>query len=98
MAASTGIIVAAGGITLANEAVFAPIASGGKITANFNWRIIPATFGAALALGGLEHLSPQLAVGVAWIALVTVLFAKLGKAQPPLINAAKMLGYNVGTV
>lgn len=96
MARSTGIILAAGAITLANEAVFAPLASGGKITSHFNWRIIPATAGAALALAGLEHLSEQFAVGVAWIALVTVLFAKLGNAQPPLVNAANMLGYNTG--
>jgi len=98
VARSTGIILAAGAITLANEAVFAPLASGGSISAHFNWRIIPATAGAALALAGLEHLSEQFAVGVAWIALVTVLFAKLGNAEPPLVNAANMLGYNVGKV
>lgn len=98
MARSTGIILTAGAITLANEAVFAPLASGGKISASFNWRIIPATAGAALALAGLEHLSEQFAVGVAWIALVTVLFAKLGNAQPPLVNASRMLGFNVGKV
>ena len=98
MARSTGIILTAGALTLANEAVFAPLASGGNITAHFNWRIIPATAGAALALAGLEHLSEQLAVGIAWISLVTVLFAKLGNAQPPLVNAANMLGYKVGKV
>ena len=98
MARSTGVILAAGAITLANEAVFAPLASGGKITSHFNWRIVPATAGAALALAGLEHLSEQFAVGIAYIALVTVLFAKLGNAQPPLVNAANMLGYNVGKV
>jgi hypothetical protein len=98
VAASTGIILAAGTLTLANEAVFAPLASGGKITAHFNWRIIPATAGAALALAGLEHLSERFATGVAWIALITVLFAKLGNAQPPVVNAARMLGYNVGKV
>lgn len=98
MASAPGIILAAGAITLANEAVFAPLASGGNITAHFNWRIIPATAGAALALAGLSHLSEQFATGVAWIALVTVLFAKLGNAQPPLVNAANMLGYNVGKV
>jgi hypothetical protein len=98
MARSTGVILAAGALTLANEAVFAPLASGGKITTHFNWRIVPATAGAALVLAGLEHLSEQFAVGVAWIALVTVLFAKLGNAQPPVVNAAKMLGLNVGKV
>lgn len=98
MARSTGIILAAGGITLANEAVFAPLASGGNITAKFNWRIIPATIGAAVALGGLEHVSAPLATGIAWISLVTVLFAKLGNAEPPVVNAANMLGFKVGKV
>jgi hypothetical protein len=98
MARSTGIILAAGAITLANEAVFAPLAAGGGITAKFNWRIIPATAGAALALAGLEHLSEPFAVGIAWITLVTVLFTRLGNAQPPLVNAANMLGYKVGKV
>jgi len=93
MGASTGIILTAGAITLANEAVFAPIASGGKITDKFNWRIVPATAGAALVLAGLEHISPQFAVGVAWIALITVLFTNLGKAGAPAANAAKALGY-----
>lgn len=98
MARSTGIILAAGAITLANEAVFAPLASGGSITTHFNWRIIPATAGAALALAGLERVSEPFAVGVAYIALITVLFAKLGNAQPPLVNASNMLGYKTGKV
>lgn len=93
MAASTGVILAAGAITLANEAIFAPIAAGGKISAHFNWRIIPATAGAALVLAGLEHLSPAFAVGVAWIALITVLFTNLGKAGAPAVNVTKALGY-----
>lgn len=105
MARSTGIILAAGLLTAANEAVFAPLEEGRNILQpssqfpkGFNWRILPATAGAALALAGLEHLSEQFAVGVAWIALVTVLFAKLGNAEPPIVNAARMLGYNVGKV
>ena len=110
MARSTGIIIAAGMITLANEAIFAPLASGQQfadpnkstfnknVLAHVNLRIIPATIGAAFALAGLEHLSEQFAVGVAWISLITVLFAKLGNAQPPLVNAARMLGYNVRNV
>jgi hypothetical protein len=93
VARSTGIILAAGGITLANEAVFAPLAGHGAITHSFNWRVIPATAFAAMALAGLEHLSEQFAVGVAWIALVTVLFSRLGKAPAPLENLANVLGY-----
>lgn len=93
MARSTGIILAVGGITLANEAVFAPIASGGSIKTNFNWRIVPATAVAAALLGGLEQVSPKLAVGLAYISLITVMFARLGNAPAPVENLAKVLGY-----
>lgn len=92
MARSTGVILAAGGITLANEAVFAPLASGQPITQTFNWRVLPATLLAAAGLAGLERLSDTFAVGVAWIALVTVLFARLGRAPAPVENLAKLFG------
>lgn len=93
MAQSTGIVLAAGAITLANEAVFAPVASGGSITSNFNWRIIPATAGLALALGGLEKIAPQFATGLAWLVLGSVFLVKTGNAPTPLDNALKVLGY-----
>lgn len=92
-ASAAGIFLAAGAITLVNEAVFAPVASGGKITADFNWRIIPATLLGALAFGGLAKLSPGLAVGLASLVLMSVLLLPMGKAGSPLTNASKMLGY-----
>lgn len=94
MAESTGIVLAVGGISLANEVVFAPLASGGKITADFNWRIIPATLGLALALAGLEHIAPGFAVGLAWLSLLAVLAVPFGNAPSPLENASKVLGYS----
>jgi hypothetical protein len=93
MAESTGIVLAVGGISLANEAVFAPVASGGKITSDFNWRIIPATLGLALALAGLEHIAPGFAVGLAWLSLATVLLVPFGKAPSPVENISKVMGY-----
>jgi hypothetical protein len=93
MARSTGIILVVGGISLANEAVFAPIASGGAIKVDFNWRIVPATLVAAALLGGLEQISAKMAVGVAYISLITVIFARLGNAPAPVENLAKALGY-----
>ena len=93
MAASTGVVLTIGAISLANEAVFAPLASGGKITPDFNWRIIPATLGLALALAALEKLAPGFAVGLAWLGLATVLVVPLGKAPSPLENISKALGY-----
>lgn len=95
MAKSTGIIIVVGLITATNEAVFAPIASGGDIRSDFNWRIVPATLIAAAALGGLERISEQLAVGIAYISLITVLFARLGRAPAPVENVAKALGYQL---
>ena len=91
MAASTGIVLATGGITAANELIFAPL-EGQKV--QFNWRIIPATAGLALALAGLEHLSRPFAVGLAWLGLVAVLSVPFGNAPTPLQNALKIMGYS----
>lgn len=93
MARSTGVMLAVGAITLANEMVAAPVASGGTIKTDVNWRIVPATLIGAALLGGLEKISPKLAVGLAYIALITVLFARIGRAPAPIENAAKVLGY-----
>ena len=90
MAESTGIILAVGGITAANELIFAPM-EGQKVT--FNWRLIPAVGGLALALAGLEHLSRPFAVGLAWLSLIAVLTIRFGNAPTPLETAAKLLGY-----
>jgi hypothetical protein len=88
-----GIFLAAGAVTLANEAVFAPVSSGGKITADFNWRVIPATLLGALAFGGLAQVAPGFAAGLAGLVLLTVLLVPMGKAGSPVANASKMLGY-----
>lgn len=90
MAQSTGIVLAVGGLTAANEVLFAPLA-GQKVS--FNWRILPATAGLALALAGLEHIAPQFATGLAWLALVTALVVPFGNAPTPLQNANKILGF-----
>ena len=89
MARSTGPVLAIGAITAANEVLFAPLA-GGKVA--FNWRILPATAGLALALAGLERIAPDFAVGLAWLGLVTVLVVPIGNAPTPLANANKILG------
>ena len=90
MARSTGVVLAIGGITAANEVFFAPLA-GQKVS--FNWRILPATAALGLALAGLERVSPEFAVGLAWIGLATVLIVPFGNAPTPLENASKVLGY-----
>lgn len=92
MAQSTGLILAAAGIAGANEAIFAPAATGKPLWTNFNWRIVPATAVAALALAGLEQLSEPLGKGLAALALLTVLMTPVGNAPSPLENVSKMLG------
>jgi hypothetical protein len=96
MSDSTGVVLAVGGITAANELVFAPLANGGSPWKNFNWRIIPATAIFALAMAGVDQVSPQLGRGIAVIALVTVLVTPFGNAPAPVENVAKVLGYSQG--
>lgn len=93
MARSTGIVLMAGGITAANELLFAPLSGHGSPWKNFNWRIIPATGGLALALAGLERIAPGFAVGLAALGLVAVLAVPFGNAPTPLQNALKIMGY-----
>jgi hypothetical protein len=93
MAESTGIALAVGGITAANEALFAPLAGHGTPWKNFNWRIVPATAIFALALYGIEQVNPVFAKGIGYIALVTVLFTRFGNAAAPLENLDVIMGY-----
>lgn len=95
MAKSTGVILMVGGISFANQLVFQPLGTGGSIKTDVGaaWRIPVATLVAAAALGGLEQISPKLAVGLAYISLITVLFARMGSAPAPVENLAKVLGY-----
>jgi hypothetical protein len=93
MSSAAAIFLATGAITLANEAVFAPVSSGGKITSDFNWRIIPATLLGALALGALGTIAPGFATGLAALCLLTVFVVPFGNAGTPLTNLSKMMGY-----
>lgn len=83
-----------GGITAANEVLFAPLAGNGTPWQNFNWRIIPATGIFALAMAGVDQISPTLGKGIAVIALVTVLVTRFGNAPAPIENVSKVLGYS----
>lgn len=92
MAKSTGLILATAGIAAANEVIFAPAVAGQPLWHNFNWRIVPATAIAALTLAGLEQISEPLGVGLAALALLSVLMLPVGNAKSPIENASKMLG------
>jgi hypothetical protein len=91
MAASTGLILAAAGIVIVNEAVFAPAVSGTPILVDFNWRLIPAAAVAAFTLAGLEQISKPLGVGLAALALLSVLIVPIGNASTPIENATRYL-------
>ena len=90
---ATGLVLAAGGIAVANEALFAPLAGHGTPWKNLNWRLIPATAILALALSGLEQVTPGFARGLAGLTVFATLIVPYGNAKPPIENVLKVLGY-----
>lgn len=83
MAKSTGPILAVGAITLFNDVVVH------KKTLGQDVRVLIAAGGAALVLGLIEQASETLAVGLAWMALITVLFTRMDPKTPaPLESIA----------
>jgi len=66
--------------------IFAPLAGHGNPLTNINWRLIPATGIMALALGGLEKMTPGFAVGLGGLVLLSVLILPMGKASTPIDN------------
>lgn len=84
MAASTGIVLTATGIVVANEWIVAD---------DINWRAATAGLVLSLFLGGAEKVSQPLAVGLASIMLVTVLVTPVAKAkQSPLVTVSQIFG------
>lgn len=97
MASAAGIVLAAGGIAAANEAIFVPISQGKDFGSSIKndtnlWRLVPATAILALTLTGLEKVSEPLGKGLAGLVLLAVLILPVGNAPTPLENAAKMVG------
>lgn len=80
MARSTGPILAIGGITIANQTLF-----NGK---PLDWRVVVATGGAAMLFALVEKASPEVAVGLAYIGLVTILFARVDPKVPSPAESA----------
>lgn len=97
MASAAGLVLAAGGIAAANEAIFVPIANHKDFATSIKtdsnlFRLIPATAILALTLTGLEKVSEPLGKGLAALVLLAVLILPVGNAPTPLENAAKMVG------
>lgn len=80
VAASTGPILAVGAITLANRTVFND--------EPMDWKIPIATGMAAVLFSGAERAVGRGAVAVAYLALVTVVFARIDKSVPSPAESA----------
>lgn len=85
MAASTGPILAVGVIEFGNDYLT------GR---GLSFRVLLATGVAAGGLALLEHVpgAEPLATGIAWIALVTLLFTRLGGKPSPADTLRKVTG------
>lgn len=98
MASAAGLILAAGGIAAANEAIFAPLSHGKDLATSLKtdtnlWRIVPATALLALVLTGLEKMSEPLGKGLAGLILLSVLIVPVGSSSSPIENASKMVNF-----
>jgi hypothetical protein len=94
MATAAGIIITAGAITLANEAVSVPFTPGNtNVLKGINWRVIPATAIAAFMFSGLESVNPAAGKGLAILALTTTLLVGVSGGPAPIANIAKAIGY-----
>lgn len=86
MARSTGPILAVGGITLINKSLLA------EKKQEIDFKVIVGTAIAAGGLALLERLSEELAVGIAWVALVAVLFVRIDPvAKAPAENLLRIM-------
>lgn len=86
MAKSTGPILAVGGITFVNDWI------GNGQSPDF--KILLATGIAAGMLGLFEKANQPLAVGIAWIALVTSLLIPPAHGRSAVDNLTRMSGLN----
>jgi hypothetical protein len=82
MAKSTGPVLLAGSLTLANQVIFSPEPN--QSTLDTVVRIGVATGIVAAAMAGIEKVAPPIAVSIAWVGLVTVLFVRIDNKPTPL--------------
>ncbi|MFJ6530888.1 hypothetical protein ACIQMZ_37280 [Streptomyces longwoodensis] len=80
MAASTGPVLAIGGITLANRVVFND--------RPMDWRVPVATAIAAVLFAGAERAVGRPAVAVAYLALITSVLARVDPSVPSPAESA----------
>lgn len=80
MAASTGPILAVGALTLANRVVFND--------KPMDWKVPIGTTIAAVLFAGAERAVGQLAVNLAYLALISVVFVRVDPAVPSPAESA----------
>lgn len=83
------MVLAAGGLVIANEAIFSPLESHKPVLQNFNWRIVPATVILAIVVGGLEDIASPFGKVLGGLTLLAALTISVGNAPTPLENAGK---------
>lgn len=93
MQRAAGLVIAAGTIALANDAIFAPVAQHKPAFQHVNWRIVPATGVLAAVLVGLDMLLPKFGTRLAALVLLSVLVIPYGNAPTPLETIASALDY-----
>lgn len=96
MAASTGWILAAGGIVAVNEVLFVPTEAHKPPDIGAIWRLIPVTFLLAIGMAGLEKVTPEFATGMSKLLVLGVLVYPVGKAPTPIQSAAALVGAKGG--
>lgn len=80
MAASTGPVLAIGAITLANRSVFND--------EDVDWRVPVATCIAAVLFAGAERAFGDVATKLAYLALITIVFARVDPKVPSPAESA----------
>jgi hypothetical protein len=90
MAKSTGVVIAIGAMSYGNDVVF----NGQNPTQAIP--VIVATGIAAGLLALLERVNQQMAVGIAWIALVTMALIPPAKGNSLVTNLLNATGYEKG--
>lgn len=93
MQRAAGLVIAAGTVAFANDAVFAPITQGKPPLTSINWRIVPATGILAALLVGLDQVLPTFGSKLAALVLLSVLVIPYGNAPTPLETVSTALGY-----
>lgn len=77
---STGPILTIGALTVFNQSIVHD--------EPFNWRVLIATGAAAGVFALIEQANADIATGLAWVALVTVLFVRTNPRVPSVVESA----------